>query len=319
MSAPELLAQLRALDVRVWAEGERVRLSAPRGRLTAELRSQLAAEKEEILSFLRTARTANAPATAVVAVQRAGAQPPFFAVPGHNGDVFCYVHLSRHLGAEQPFYALQPPGVDGSRPPLDTIGDLAAHFARELRAFASGPYRIGGFCVGGSVAFETARQLVESGERVELLALFGSAHPNAFRASSPLRQSVSELASRIGKQVALLRHSPAAQMRRLAHLTAQRALHGSHRRSVERATMSAIRRYEPRPFQGGVTLFLPNASWAASPDRPLDWRTVAVQGIETVAGPADCDGDTMLREPHVRWLAAELRARLRRVSQTSQR
>src|SRR4029079_8248256 len=99
MSAPELLAQLRALDVRVWAEGERVRLSAPRGRLTAELRSQLAAEKEEILSFLRTARTANAPATAVVAVQRAGAQPPFFAVPGHNGDVFCYVHLSRHLGA----------------------------------------------------------------------------------------------------------------------------------------------------------------------------------------------------------------------------
>ena len=318
MRAPELLAQLRALDVRVWAEGEQVRLSAPRGTLTAELRSQLAAEKEGILSFLRAARTVDAPATAVVAVQRTGTQPPFFAVPGHNGDVFCYVHLSRHLGADQPFYALQPPGVDGTRPPLDTIGDLAAHFARELRTFAPGPYRIGGFCVGGSVAFETARQLVESGERVELLALFGSAHPSAFRASSPLRQSVSELAARIGKQAALLRRSPVAQMRRLGYLTAQRALHGSHRRSVERATMSAIRGYEPGPFQGGVTLFLPNEAWADSLDRPLDWRAVAGHGIETVTGPPDCDGDTMLREPHVRWLAAELRARLGRVSQGSQ-
>src|SRR5262249_8536224 len=229
-----------------------------------------------------------------------------------------FVQLARQLGADQPFYALQPPGVDGSLPPLDTIPALAAHFARELRTFAPGPYRIGGFCVGGSVAFETARLLVESGERVLLLALFGCAHPSAFRESSPLQYSVRELASRIGKQSALLRRSPVAQMRRLASVAPQRALHGGHRRSVERATMAAVRGYVPGPFQGRVTLFLPNEAWARSSDRPLDWRTVAAGGIEAVAGPSDCDGDTMLREPHVRWLAAELRARLERVSKSSQ-
>ena len=52
VTAVELLARLRALDVRVWAEGTRLRASAPKGVLTAELQASLDARKAEILGLL---------------------------------------------------------------------------------------------------------------------------------------------------------------------------------------------------------------------------------------------------------------------------
>jgi hypothetical protein len=48
----ELLARLRALDVKVWVEGDRLRCSAPRGILTDTLRAELAARKGELLQRL---------------------------------------------------------------------------------------------------------------------------------------------------------------------------------------------------------------------------------------------------------------------------
>ena len=38
----------------------------------------------------------------------------------------------------------------------------------------AGPYRLGGWCMGGVVAYEMARQLQEDGERVGTLALIDS-------------------------------------------------------------------------------------------------------------------------------------------------
>jgi amino acid adenylation domain-containing protein len=49
----ELVAQVRALDVRLFVDGERLRCSAPRGVLTDSLREELSSRKTEILSWLR--------------------------------------------------------------------------------------------------------------------------------------------------------------------------------------------------------------------------------------------------------------------------
>ncbi len=51
----EFLSFLQDQDIRVWADGDRLRISCPQGKLTAELRSTLVARKAEILAFLRTA------------------------------------------------------------------------------------------------------------------------------------------------------------------------------------------------------------------------------------------------------------------------
>lgn len=45
--------------------------------------------------------------SSLVAIQPKGSRPPFFCVHPHGGNVLVYRELSRHLGADQPFYGLQ--------------------------------------------------------------------------------------------------------------------------------------------------------------------------------------------------------------------
>ncbi|HVR95771.1 MAG TPA: amino acid adenylation domain-containing protein [Thermoanaerobaculia bacterium] len=49
----------------------------------------------------------------LVAIQPAGAAPPFFWVHPAHGNVLCYLDLARLLGTGQPFYAFQARGLDG--------------------------------------------------------------------------------------------------------------------------------------------------------------------------------------------------------------
>src|SRR5207247_8253270 len=56
----------------------------------------------------------------------------------------------------------------------------ATHYVAELRGFQPrGPYYLGGYCFGGNVAYEMARQLQTQGEKVALLALMNCAPPNS--------------------------------------------------------------------------------------------------------------------------------------------
>ncbi|MDF5712715.1 MAG: condensation domain-containing protein, partial [Rhizonema sp. NSF051] len=49
----EFLSYLSSLDIKVWADGERLRCNAPEGTLTQSLRAQLQERKAEILAFLQ--------------------------------------------------------------------------------------------------------------------------------------------------------------------------------------------------------------------------------------------------------------------------
>jgi amino acid adenylation domain-containing protein len=51
----ELLSALRARDVKVWLQGDRLRLSAPPDALTAEMQAELTRRKSEIVDYLRAA------------------------------------------------------------------------------------------------------------------------------------------------------------------------------------------------------------------------------------------------------------------------
>ena len=58
MTTLEFLLYLRSLDVKLWGDGEGLRISAPKGVLTPALRGELAERKEEILAFLYAANVA---------------------------------------------------------------------------------------------------------------------------------------------------------------------------------------------------------------------------------------------------------------------
>ena len=82
----------------------------------------------------------------------------------------CYP-LARALGSDQPFYALEPYPLD-DRQGLPTLEDIAAAHIRSIRAIQpEGPYLLGGWCNGGLVAYEMARQLRTEGQAIDLLVL----------------------------------------------------------------------------------------------------------------------------------------------------
>ena len=108
----------------------------------------------------------------LVPLRAGGSKPAIFAVPGIFGNVLGFVDLSRVLGDEQPFYALQSIGLDGQHAPIESIEKMAELYIREIGSVqASGPYVILGACFGATVAFEVARQLLAAGQEVAYLGL----------------------------------------------------------------------------------------------------------------------------------------------------
>ncbi|HEY6821092.1 MAG TPA: thioesterase domain-containing protein [Burkholderiales bacterium] len=308
MSVAAFLSELRRRDIVVWLDGAELRCNAPAGALQPELRELLRQRKNDILEFLRSAKAAASQARGVVPLQQNGGRTPVFAVPGHNGDVFCYRALAQSLGDDQPFFGLQPPGLDGAVQPLTRVEALAEYLAGQVRAFhAEGPCIIAGFCAGGAVAFELARQLRSAGTAVPLLALFGSPYPAFFRLPGQLRYRIGLRIARLREHAhALTRGSWAQRSRYLQDRLAQRKNQREERRAahedpvirlrlkVEHATVAALRDYEPGRFEGRMALLLPCRSWTRGSWRGLDWKTHA-QLVETYYGPEGADGDNMLR------------------------
>ncbi len=325
MSVPSLLTELRARDIQLWADGDRLRCNAPAHVLTPELRGQLQRHKSDILEFLRSAAALTQQQRAIVPLQPRGNDIPIFAVAGHNGDVFCYRALAKYLGDDQPFYGLQPPGLDGHSEPLARIEDLAAYFAAQIRAFRSdGPCIIAGFCAGGSIAFELARQLLQEHAAIRLLALFGAPFPTLYRPWPQLRLRLGYQVERVVRHIRALGSLSSGERRlyvaeRLRNRKAQRAAERPDttdpvlvlRARVERATIAAARRYTPGHFAGRVSLFLPCKEWSRSGAEPLRWRSVA-QHAEEYSGPDGCNTDNMLRDPYAPGFAGLLRLCLTR-------
>ncbi len=330
MNTAAFLETLRGRDIQVWAEGDQLRCSAPPGALSLEFRQELRQRKADILKFLDTAISLACQQRAIIPLQPRGSGTPVFAVAGHNGDVFCYRTLVKYLGDDQPFFGLQPPGLDGQSQPMTGVEHLAAYFAAQIKEFQpEGPYILAGYCAGGSIAFELASQLLRGGSKIKLVALFGAPYANAYRLPSQLRLRIETEWARILRHAGALTSLSAVE--RLAYIREKLKLvrpskgdaepesQPGNRKSdvtdevlarrikVQRATFSALARYTPCHFSGSLALFLPSLSWAHSSRQPLRWRSVADRAEEHY-GPEDCHTDVMLLEPFAR-IFAELFAR----------
>jgi len=100
-----------------------------------------------------------------------------------GGTILCYSPLGAALGSGLGLVALQYPGTYEDRPAI--IRDyvtLASEYVEAIQKVQpQGPYLLGGFCAGGVVALETARQLRALGEQVEHLVFIDTGMPNRDR------------------------------------------------------------------------------------------------------------------------------------------
>jgi oxalate---CoA ligase len=115
----------------------------------------------------------------VIHLHANGDRSPFIFFHGGLGVAYYLGRLAPHLGADQPILAIEPHGLEGDPIP-GTIEEMAADRVKLiLQKQPRGPYRIGGFCNGALVAFETARLLRAAGGNVELLVLIDPPSVNA--------------------------------------------------------------------------------------------------------------------------------------------
>jgi thioesterase domain-containing protein len=86
--------------------------------------------------------------------------------------------LVRALGPDQPFYGLQVPKVAGGDASYDSVDAMATAYLEAIQARQpQGPYMLGGWSMGATVAFEIARRLVAAGQQVSALQLIDGLAP----------------------------------------------------------------------------------------------------------------------------------------------
>lgn len=118
--------------------------------------------------------------SSLVGVRTTGTAAPSFWVHGSPGSVAWVNRLAAGLGQDYPVYGLKAKGLGRGERPLASVEELAASYVGEIRRVQEvGPYVLGGYSFGGTVAFEAARQLHAQGERVSHLVLIDSYAPGS--------------------------------------------------------------------------------------------------------------------------------------------
>jgi pimeloyl-ACP methyl ester carboxylesterase len=263
--------------------------------------------------------------SSLVPIQPIGNKPPFFCVHGGGGNVIHFRVLAYYLDPDQPFYGLQPQGMDGKQPFHTSVEDMAEYYIQEIRAIQpEGPYFLGGYCFGATVAYEMAQQLISQGQEVAFLVSFGGAtwdYPESLgslseRAVRHLRELVS-----LQPNDALLYIQERAKRRFLRFQKRMRKSvqknqifkrvlpgvessgpHPPHYFHMVSTLRKNFRDYQPRIYPGRLTLFRA----AEYHDPLLGWGGLVEEGIDDYELSCHELMD-MFQVPFVRDLATNLR------------
>ncbi|MFL5654930.1 MAG: non-ribosomal peptide synthetase [Ktedonobacteraceae bacterium] len=279
--------------------------------------------------------------SALVKIQPGGSKPPFFCVHAAGGNVFCYTNLARHLGPDQPFYGLQTPDLTGSGAYFSKVEDMAAHYIAAIQTVqAQGPYLLGGWSLGGVVAFEMAQQLQRQGHEVALLAIIDShlslIHPHApvemlDVSDTTLAKAVLEGLNQVQAGEDFYRRPPEEQLNyaleqvKIANgVPVDTDLRQFRRLSRMRKTnLYAARTYIPQVYPHRLALFRARESVKIVGDSALPndvltqpgvtggWEKLAAGGLEVHLIPGK--HVDMVDEPNVQALALSLRQSIDKV------
>ena len=88
------------------------------------------------------------------------------------GSEFFY-YLAQELKDEYSFYVIEPYNLNHLKSPLTSVEEFAEKYIEIIKSIQpEGPYYIGGFCFGGSIAHQMAIQLKKQNEKVDKLIIF---------------------------------------------------------------------------------------------------------------------------------------------------
>jgi thioesterase domain-containing protein len=241
----------------------------------------------------------------LVPLQRNGDRVPLFLVHPGDGEVLAYPVLARRLHPDQPSYGLRAQGIDDGSSPPTSFSEMASYYVTEIRQVQpTGPYLLGGYCIGGVIASEMASQLVDSGEEVAMLILMDP----RFRRPPELRYRAWLAAHRAARKVrraTRIQHRVGRQARRAARVSDQGVAAGAS------SPFDLLREsHAPRPTAGPALVLvsegferfeLPDRYLESMVEGPLAWRQFK------------CTHPQLLLPPNVDLVAREIGATLDRL------
>lgn len=260
----------------------------------------------------------------VVSIQPEGTKPPLFAIITPTR----YLNISRHLGKTQPVIGLQ---LFDPAKPLDTkysrLEDVAGECARLIREIQpEGPYAVVGWCVGGVLAFETAQQLIQTGQEVSFVGVIDGWAPDYVRRRGQIWLKAADFASRCKRAYIGIRAGRQSaksymikafdRIFRVPRADADPVSSDPELALIDQFNLEMFRylwtlqsAYEPKPFPGRVHIFVSQfrpTGWLA--DSSLGWGRLALEGAEAV--PFEGNHWSIFDEPAAGQAAATIAAGL---------
>ncbi|MBT8390660.1 MAG: amino acid adenylation domain-containing protein [Ignavibacteriaceae bacterium] len=272
--------------------------------------------------------------SSLVPIQTKGMKPPLFLFHGAEGNVLLYKDLAYYLGEDQPVYGFQSKGLDGKEDLVTQFDQMAANYISEMKKVQQdGPYLLGGYCMGGAIAYEVAQQLKQGGDEVALIAMLEAYNFQATPPSFPLYQKIYHYIQHIGFQIGNIILSSSENRSRYfkdktqlelsrykvkfnilwSKLTRKLAIGNGLTYThlmIDKINDKAQADYIPKKYDGKVILFKPKRYYSGLNDTSFGWGELASHGIETIEMPINPRG--ILNEPFVRDLAKNLKTEIER-------
>ncbi|MGH9613847.1 MAG: thioesterase domain-containing protein [Bryobacteraceae bacterium] len=277
---------------------------------------------------------------AIVSLSAVGAGPALYCVHSLGGEVVSFRHLASALGSACRVYGIQTPPGQKTPEFASSIETLASYYISELLTFQPvGPYLLGGWSVGSTIALEMAYQLRAAGREVDLLVALDGAPFNTNSGTSrwsPLYYwkllcnlplwiaddlmqafSIRSLARRAwNKGTAFGRKTLAGRRsgRGSGGFEVSSFMDTTHYSTTQVSFMNslfgALQRYVPKPYSGRVIVYQARTEplhHLFEVDRA--WRKIA-SDVEIVRVPGS--HLSLIAPPNVESLAADLRQQLTR-------
>ncbi|MEB0260688.1 MULTISPECIES: amino acid adenylation domain-containing protein [unclassified Mucilaginibacter] len=236
----------------------------------------------------------------LVPIKPKGSKMPLYIVHGAGLNVLLFNALASHMDTEQPIFGLQAKGINGIDEPLDVMEDIARNYVNEIiNRDAAGPYALAGYSLGGIIAYEMARQLIDMGKDVKMLAMF-DASTDYTKKDPELHRKVVGTLWHVLKQVAytavLFVGDPKRTIEYKSGEIKKRALKVYNKlfktapaiktnfaiygNEIDEKSDSALRNYKLMPINVGIELFRAKKKTFYMEDfKYLGWKPYALKGI----------------------------------------
>ena len=217
---------------------------------------------------------------------------PWFCFPGAGASSLTFAPLAARIGSGTAVYAMEPKGLEKRAVPDLSVRGAALRHLKDLRRIQPhGPYVLIGHSLGAHIALETARQLENMGETVDLLVMLDPwLSPRAAREA---RRDMPDVKVTLEETVPTDLKSWWQHQKKvpLAGLLIGGNTHKST--AIEEVGVIIGMRHRPQPWAGRALVILSHLNR----DDPRLWPRF-LTGDLTVR-TQECDHNSIVREPHV--------------------